>query len=164
MFDKDNRKTNGLSSWCKACYAAKNKEWTSRHRSYYAARSRKWYWENRTRARTNAKARRIAHPERMKEYFKNWQKDNMHILLANVAKRKAQKIKATPQWANEFFMSEAYHLARLRTKMMGFVWEVDHIIPLRSKMVCGLHVEHNLQVIPAIQNRLKHNTIWPEMP
>jgi 5-methylcytosine-specific restriction endonuclease McrA len=42
--------------------------------------------------------------------------------------------------------------------------EVDHIVPLKSPLVCGLHVEHNLQVIPATQNRRKHNRVWPDMP
>jgi hypothetical protein len=83
---------------------------------------------------------------------------------AYVAKRRAEKIQATPAWANTFFMEEAYRLATLRTKMFGFAWNVDHIVPLRSKLVCGLHVETNFQVIPGIENNRKSNIYWPDMP
>lgn len=71
---------------------------------------------------------------------------------------------AMPVWANEFFMNEAYDLARLRTKITGYKWVVDHIVPLRSKLVCGLHAHTNLQVIPAVQNAKKGNRWWPDMP
>lgn len=77
--------------------------------------------------------------------------------LAYVNNRRARKLQATPLWANTFFIEEIYHLATLRTKLSGFAWEVDHIVPLQGKRVCGLHVENNLQVIPASKNRSKGN-------
>jgi hypothetical protein len=80
-----------------------------------------------------------------------------------VVRRNAEKLKATPSWANLFFIEEAYDLAQRRTEATGFQWHVDHIVPLRSKRVCGLHVEHNLQVIPARTNLAKGNRVWPFM-
>ena len=70
-------------------------------------------------------------------------------------------MRRSPKWANEFFIEEAYRLAAMRTKMLGYKWHVDHIVPLKSKLVCGLHVENNLRVIPAKDNLIKGNRSWP---
>jgi len=40
--------------------------------------------------------------------------------------------------------------------------EVDHIIPLNSKDVCGLHVIWNLQYLPIGANRKKGNKLLQE--
>jgi len=88
-----------------------------------------------------------------------WKKANPHIANASTAMRRAQKKHANMKWANPFFIREAYDLAKLRTKATGFEWEVDHIYPLQSDFVCGLHVEFNLQVIPAVVNQAKGNKV-----
>jgi hypothetical protein len=41
---------------------------------------------------------------------------------------------------------------------------VDHIVPLVSKFVCGLHCEANLQLLPGPENQRKGNRVWPDMP
>lgn len=73
------------------------------------------------------------------------------------ALRRSNKLSATPFYANLFFIKEAYSLAKLRTKMTGIEWSVDHIVPLKGKLVCGLHVHNNLQVITNIENMKKGN-------
>ena len=35
---------------------------------------------------------------------------------------------------------------------------LDHVIPLKGKNVCGLHVENNLRLIPGIDNLRKGNS------
>ena len=70
------------------------------------------------------------------------------------------KKKRIPKWADKNHMlliKEVYELAALRTKQFGFSWHVDHIIPLNGKLVSGLHVIENLQVIPGIENIKKTN-------
>ena len=54
--------------------------------------------------------------------------------------------------------------AMQRTKAIGFQWHVDHIVPLQSPIVCGLHTIENLQVIPGALNLAKGNRMWPQMP
>lgn len=114
------------------------------------------YEECRRRARAAWEAR---HPERRKKALSDFRKRNPGRNTANAAGHKAQKRLAKPAWANDFFISEAYALARLRTRLTGIEWQVDHIVPLRSPLVCGLHVEHNLRVITKAENCRKRNRV-----
>lgn len=79
------------------------------------------------------------------------------------ARRRASRIKRTPEWLKEddfWIIKEAYNLAKLRSKMFGFKWHVDHIIPLQGRLASGLHVPTNLQVIPWLDNQKKHNKVF----
>lgn len=56
-----------------------------------------------------------------------------------------------------WMIAEAYELAKLRELTIGGKWHVDHIVPLAGRLVSGLHVPWNLQVIPALENLAKGN-------
>ena len=66
------------------------------------------------------------------------------------AQKRAAKILATPKWAN---MKEVRRIYACRP--IGR--HVDHIVPLVSPVVCGLHWEGNLQYLPARENLVKKN-------
>jgi len=64
---------------------------------------------------------------------------------------------ATPCWADARVMGEFYLRAQDITRVTDVRHEVDHIVPMVSRVVCGLHVEHNLQILPHYANRAKSN-------
>ena len=100
--------------------------------------------------------------EVLREREKRYWAMNPDKRRAKKAKYRAAKINRMPAWLTEndkWMIKEAHDLAILRTKLFGFPWEVDHIIPLQGKTISGLHVPTNLQVIPMIENRKKGNQI-----
>ncbi|MGE5650939.1 MAG: HNH endonuclease signature motif containing protein [Bacillota bacterium] len=76
---------------------------------------------------------------------------NPGAVNAEQARRRAMQLKATPPWADLGEIRRIYE----RASVLGL--EVDHIIPLRNKIVCGLHVEANLQLLTAEENLKKGN-------
>jgi len=56
-------------------------------------------------------------------------------------------------------MRELYKMAITLTKTTGEQYVVDHIVPLRSDAVCGLHVPWNLRVITQAENLKKSNQL-----
>jgi hypothetical protein len=152
-------------------YAKNREKRLAQARAWYAAnkeqrlnKSRAWYRANKLRHHLAVKDWEKRFPDRVRMMRAQSKKKHRGPQNASHAAWKAKLLKATPGWANKFFIAEAYRLASLRSKMLGYEWHVDHIVPLRSKIVCGLHVEHNLRVIRGAENCSKGNRYWPDMP
>jgi 5-methylcytosine-specific restriction endonuclease McrA len=75
-----------------------------------------------------------------------------------------QTVRATPPWADQQMIRAIYKEARRLTIEKGELYVVDHIVPKRAKLVCGLHVSWNLRIIHWKENSRKGAWTWPGMP
>lgn len=91
------------------------------------------------------------------EIARRSRKKNIDVALYHNRQRAILKSTAMPAWANKSKIRKIYAEAREMTKATGNVHHVDHIIPIKGKNVCGLHVETNLQILTASENLKKFN-------
>lgn len=129
-----------------------------------ASNQRSYAKADKAKLRAAGKEWQNANRDKVRQSVRKWNNSNTEVRNEIHAKRRFTKFNATPAWANRFFIQEAYRLAKRREKVCGGKWHVDHIVPLQSKLVCGLHVEHNLRVIRGAENVSKSNRHWPDMP
>ena len=94
------------------------------------------------------------------EKIKKYRAENKALLNIQDARRRAQHKKATPAW----YKQERDKVRLIYVKAREFGFHVDHIVPLQSKKVCGLHTWVNLQLLAPEINRTKGNHYWPDMP
>lgn len=181
-FYKTKKTKSGLASCCKTCHglwAKENRERVNKTaQKYNASEERKAYkkqWAIDNRERLNALARAA-------NYKKRWGKEGKPEPIGKVASRqkyyaknaakwandrvvqKTVKMQATPVWADGKKISEIYWEAYKMRTIDKLNVHVDHIVPLRSKYVCGLHVHTNLRIVNAVENMKKGNREWPDMP
>ena len=86
---------------------------------------------------------------------REWRKQNPQHCNALKRKYVADKGRRTPVWADLQAIVQFY-------KSCPPGHHVDHVLPLRGKLVSGLHVVQNLQYLPAKENMRKNNRYRPE--
>ena len=110
------------------------------------AENRQWQIDN---------AEQIAEFERLREQERREKEAAWKNICC--AKRRAAKLQRQVSWADKAVIAAIYKEARRLTKETGLPHHVDHEIPLRGKLVSGLHVHNNLRIITAISNIEKGN-------
>lgn len=170
---RDARARDGLHSSCRDCHRLITKAYSTAHPEIVMASTARyrdrirgtekeqrakevwalWAAKNRVKMREKQKRYARAHPEKIRSR-----------VVVSSAKRKAAKLRAIPKWADLAEIVSIYNEARAISKETGVVHHVDHIVPLISKTVCGLHVPANLRITSGIENMSKSNRYWPDMP
>ena len=89
--------------------------------------------------------------------YKLWPDESKSKWMSYLVSRRKKRDQSMPTWADKNQIDKFYAHARQLTKETGIPHEVDHIIPSTHPLVCGLHVEHNLQILTKSKNRKKSN-------
>lgn len=186
-FYTEPRRTDGYDATCKQCrrtaatiyrrgniekVAKVNAAWQRANPSRCNAATRKWQkanpdtvkrareiWKTKNPGREARTAFiwRQNHKEQSAVQSAKWAEANPDRRNAITARRRARKLQATPTWANKKYIDIWYKIAKLEEAHLGVKCHVDHIVPLKHKLVCGLHNEFNLQVLTYKQNQSKSN-------
>lgn len=166
-------------SRCKECMNAIARErWRNKTPAEKAAKhkaSKQWKLDNRDRVNELQRARiaeqredrrrrtaewRAKNPERRRQYEEDRARNNPGLMRAKWSARRARLANALVGWDREltsFVEREACELAKRRERLFGTAWHVDHVLPIRGRNVCGLHVWNNFAVVPAAFNLAKMN-------
>lgn len=123
---------------------------------------KKHYYSNIDYYRKYYQNNREYYLKRNLEYSKKYSKAYPEKVNACNAKRRAIKLKATPNWLTNVQYEEIkllYKLSKQLDRETNMVHHVDHIVPLINDNVCGLHVPWNLQVLSSSDNMSKSNRL-----
>jgi hypothetical protein len=125
----------GVTSRCKVCHQASNKKWADKNHDILL--------EHATRYRER-------HYELCLERNRAWRKANLKYDAHRSKLYRTRKNKQCPPWAN---------IDKIKCIYLNCPdgYHVDHIIPLKGILASGLHVESNLQYLPAKENLQKRN-------
>lgn len=182
-FSADKKRRDGRQFHCKACNKAyydanrakileekkryheenrdekneKSRQWGERNPDRKAALHREWYQS------LTDDGRAAIRPARA-EATKRWRRRNPAKVRADAGARRATQKRATVPWSNNKAIEQYYLFARYFTEEFGIQWDMDHVVPMRSPIVCGFHSEHNMTFMPAAWNNAKSNKVWPDMP
>jgi hypothetical protein len=115
-----------------------------------------WRLKNKERSMACQKNWRDSNRERLQEYFRTYAKQHPDVLRRINAKSRALKKQAVPLWIDHDLVRDMYQEAEYQQM------HVDHIVPLNSKSVYGLHWEGNLQLLTRDENLRKGNVTWPD--
>ena len=145
---------------CKPCVSIYNKAYRLQNVQRIATSKKSWVDQNKEHKAQQDRAYATNNQVARKAARAKWDQLNPGKTTAAKAKNKVERSFRVPAWLTEddiWIIEQAYELAALRTRIFGFQWHVDHIIPLKGKKVSGFHVPHNLRVIPAVENLRKNN-------
>ena len=154
-FSKRSLSKDGYSASCKVCVSTRKSQYLST-KNY----NKKKYWADPESNKERKKQWAKDNPEKVNSYKRDYRKkEPLKHLYWDTLKWVSRK-QRVPVWLSEEQKKEIeyfYWLAKDLQRVSGEKYQVDHIVPLKGKTVCGLHVPWNLQVLPSDINNKKSN-------
>lgn len=138
-FAKDKSRPLGVRYVCRVCYKTVDTKYRERRK----LSTRVWRLEN---------------PDKVKKQQSDRYRNNPLKGKIEAAVRRKRSKQAMPKWANKRYMKLFYQIAQEESEKLGYKITIDHIIPLKHPLVCGLHNEFNLQFLSFSENSRKRNT------
>lgn len=126
------------------------------------AQAKSHYERNTDKYKAKSKTWVSANREHQRELAREWRRNNPAKVAAGVARKRAAWMQRTPKWLSKEqrrAIGEFYAQAKRLAAATGIDHQVDHVVPLNSPIVSGLHVPWNLQVLTAFENRSKSNRV-----
>lgn len=145
---------DGINTRCKKC--------VNSYFSSYRAENEDNERIKRKRYLSKPEARKMR-DDRMREYGKIYRLEKAGELNHRNRLRQAAQQRAIPSWANLDKIEEIYVQSKTLSTLTGQQYHVDHIVPLRGKTVCGLHVENNLRIVLAEDNLTKSSKLLEDI-
>jgi len=150
------------SGQCLECNKIRLRRYAVEKKEVVRGYSAKNYQKHAEKKRQAARVYREQNPEKVKSAVKKWAENNPHKISLIQRTKYAAKLQRTPQWLTEEDYSrieDCYKTAKQLEKTFGAKLDVDHIVPLLGRNVCGLHVPWNLMILSATENRRKSNRL-----
>lgn len=142
--------------YCQACATTKDANEDNFYKSKLRAGSKVLTCIDCRRSQNNKNAK--LKKEMQSRRHEKWRAKNAGHVRSESKKRKLKVKQATPPWF------ESKNVETVYIKAVEFGFDVDHIVPITSDIVCGLHCHDNLQLLHKSINCSKKNRYWPDMP
>ena len=153
-FPKDAQKSDGLSTYCRTCKRTINR---ATYKKATAGRKRNTGMGGLSVKNPAGYYKMWAskNPKKVRLARNKWEASNQHRRRESGMRRYCAQTNQTPAWLSPAHKAEIEGMYLFCSIFKGY--QVDHIVPIRGKMVAGLHVPWNLQVLPALENQRKSN-------
>ena len=136
----------------RAAFCRYSKAWRERNPDKVKAQWAAYYAKHKERVKAQKQKHYRENRDTHLARGRNYRQQNPAYFAAKAAERRAQVYSATPKWVDKDALKRIYDSCP-----KGL--HVDHIVPLCSPVVCGLHVPWNLQYLPAKVNQKKNNKL-----
>lgn len=165
-FHKRKDSKDGLRNECKVCAVKRASLWSKENKNKRNQYLKDYYIENAEKIKKKSRKWRRDNPEkaRLQDSLKSKTRcrKTENLRSREYRKNNPEKINArSAEYRNKKKCSGLYRAYRSEIRQFykncpeGF--EVDHILPISHKLICGLHVPWNLQYLSKTDNRKKSN-------
>ena len=146
----------GVNSKCKECVKSYYKKYYSENKQKILKSNKEWYENNKDLHQQFVKDWSYNNPDKIRKIHKRYRDKNKDKICYWSAKRRSRMKNSTLEnYLDE--VKEIYKKCTFINMMCYRKYEVDHIVPLQGKNVCGLHVPWNLQILTKEDNIKKGN-------